>query len=51
LKRIIQKISLFRSLENKNVNDSIDMYFLPKLFQKIKSLLLKCNQKIASCNN
>lgn len=42
-KRIIQKISLFRSLDNHNVNDNIDMYFQPKLIQKLKSILQKCD--------
>lgn len=50
-KRVIQKIGLFRSLDNKNINESIDMYFQPKLTQKLKILLTNSNQKIANCNN
>lgn len=50
-KRIIEKIDLIRSLDNKNINDSIDLYFLPKLYQKLKEIILKCNDKIVEYNN
>jgi hypothetical protein len=49
-KRVIQKIGLFRSLDSKNINESIDMYFQPKLTQKLKILLTNSNQKITNCN-
>jgi hypothetical protein len=50
-KRVIQKIGLFRSLDNQNINESIDMYFQPKLTQKLKLLLTNSNQKITNCNS
>ena len=50
-KRIIEKVDLIRSLDNRNINDSIDLYFLPKLHQKLKQILLKCSDRIAECNN
>lgn len=49
-KRVIQKVGLFRSLDSKNINESIDMYFQPKLTQKLKILLTNSNQKITNCN-
>lgn len=50
-KRFIQKVNFFQSLNNQNINDNIDMYFHPKLIQKLKALLISHDQKIVKCNN
>ena len=50
-KRMIEKIDLIRSLDNKNISDSISLHFLPKLYQKLKEIILKCNERIVDYNN
>lgn len=50
-KRFIQKVNFFRSLNNQNINDNIDMYFHPKLILKLKALLISHDQKIVKYNN